>query len=469
MSKQYQLVRNTFILFLGKTPQLVSLLLLPLYTTYLSKADYGTVDLVTIYAVLFISIITFQSEMASFRFLVDARDDADKRKKVISASVQIGIFALGLTVLAGLALRHFTELQHLSSTTIYMLASIISGLTLQIARGLGENTKFAIASLVAGMTTIILNVLLVIVYKLGVEGILISMIFANLFASIYLFVALGIHRDIDITSPGKKLRSEMIRYSLPLIPSSIFGWIIAVSDRTIIAMYLGLAASGIYAVSNKFSVMLAGVVYIYTLSWSESASKFINEPNKDFFNSTFDETLKIFGSIGLLMIAFLPIYFNILVSPGFKEAYLYIPILVTSVFVSAIIAYYSGIYIAKKMTGKIATTTAYAAIINLVMTLALIKYWGVYAAAIATLVSLLVLAVYRYFDIRKIIELKYNRDNLIMIVAMYCTTIFLCYYNGIFGNLINIAATTIFVILLNKKTLFATKTKLIDTFRPNRG
>jgi len=468
MSKRQQLVKSTFVLYLGKIPQLITLLLLPLYTRYLSKADYGTIDLITVYAVLLVSIFTLQSEMASFRFLVDARDDPCQRKRVISAGVQIGILSLVIVVIGSIVLKHFVALQHIKSIVLYMCISIVSGLFLQFARGLGKNTKYAVASLIAGTTTIIFNILLVVIFSLGVKGILISMILANFLASLYLYLTLKLYKEIDVRLHLKKLRSEMIKYSLPLVPSSIFGWIIAASDRSIIALYLGLASSGIYAVSNKFSVLFAGAVYIFTLSWSESASRHINDNDRDFYSDTFDETLKIFGSIGLMMIAFLPVYFNILVSSEFQEAYLYVPILITSVFMSAIIAYYSGIYIAKKMTGKIATTTAFAAIINLIVTLILIKFIGIYAAAIATFVSLVTLAIYRYFDIKNILVLNYNKKNLVMIIAMYIISILLCYYNVLYGNVINILLTTAFVVVLNNSTIRSSMNKILDLLHLNK-
>ena len=47
MSKKKELLKNTFIIFIGKTStQLISFFLLPLYTAYLSKAQYGVVDLI---------------------------------------------------------------------------------------------------------------------------------------------------------------------------------------------------------------------------------------------------------------------------------------------------------------------------------------------------------------------------------------------------------------------------------------
>ena len=76
MSKASSLAKNTAILALGKlSSQLIGFLLLPLYTYYLSPAEYGFTDLIVVYISLLVPALTLQMEMASFRYLVDARKD----------------------------------------------------------------------------------------------------------------------------------------------------------------------------------------------------------------------------------------------------------------------------------------------------------------------------------------------------------------------------------------------------------
>ena len=74
MSKKKQLMKNTIIIFAGRVcTQLISYLLLPLYTSYLVTKEYGIVDLITTYVVLLVPIITLELEMSVFRYLIDAR------------------------------------------------------------------------------------------------------------------------------------------------------------------------------------------------------------------------------------------------------------------------------------------------------------------------------------------------------------------------------------------------------------
>ena len=93
--KKKELIKNTIILFIGKTStQLISFFLLPLYTAYLSTKEYGIVDLIQTYVTLFVPIISIQSGMSVFRFLVDSRGKDKDNKSNITNNFYIILGAL---------------------------------------------------------------------------------------------------------------------------------------------------------------------------------------------------------------------------------------------------------------------------------------------------------------------------------------------------------------------------------------
>ena len=72
MNKKKELAKNTFIILAGKvSTQMITFFMLPLYTSYLLTEEYGLVDLITTYVTLIIPIITLDTEMAMFRFLIE--------------------------------------------------------------------------------------------------------------------------------------------------------------------------------------------------------------------------------------------------------------------------------------------------------------------------------------------------------------------------------------------------------------
>ena len=101
MSRQSTLMKNTAIILFGKVcTQLISYLLLPLYTTVLSTEEYGTVDLLITYVTLIAPVVTLQMEAAVFRFLIDVRSDKTAASRIITNSLACLLGTLGIFVLA---------------------------------------------------------------------------------------------------------------------------------------------------------------------------------------------------------------------------------------------------------------------------------------------------------------------------------------------------------------------------------
>ena len=95
MNKKKQLAKNTIIIFFGKVcTQLISFLLLPLYTAYLATSEYGIVDLIQTYVTLLVPIITLELEMSIFRWLIDSRGKDKETKKLISNDFYILFLSL---------------------------------------------------------------------------------------------------------------------------------------------------------------------------------------------------------------------------------------------------------------------------------------------------------------------------------------------------------------------------------------
>lgn len=111
-----------------------------------------------------------------------------------------------------------------------------------------------------------------------------------------------------------------------------------------------------------------------------------------------------------------------------------------SVIFQILVGLYSAIYIALKKSSTIARTTIAGAIINVLVNLALIRFIGLYAASISTLVSYASTALYRRIDIRKYIKIKVNVKNILLnSVAVVFVT--LSYYFNI--TILNVAALVI--------------------------
>jgi O-antigen/teichoic acid export membrane protein len=179
----------------------------------------------------------------------------------------------------------------------------------------------------------------------------------------------------------------------------------------------------------------------------------INDDDSDeFFSDTASSVIEVFGSLGLLLIAFIPFVFPLIIDKKYNEALLYIPILILAALFYAIVGIYSAIYVAKKMTKQVAATSIFAAIINIVLNLLFIKSFGIWAAAISTAIAYGAMAFYRHYDIKKYIDLQYKYGLLLRIAVAYILVITLYYFNTKFGNIINAIFVIVIAYIFNKDT-----------------
>lgn len=455
MSKQSSLVKNTLIIAFGKlSTQFLTFLLLPLYTTYLATSEFGTVDLVMTYVTLLAPIITVSLEMGVFRFLIDVRGDTKGQKQIISTVVQFVVCVLAIATVAYLLVWHFVSIPYGLYALGATVAVIVSNMFLQIARGFGDNVKFAIGGMVAGVTTIAANILFIVVMGIGARGMLTSTILANVACAIYLFVALKLYRYIDFRIRDKKLLRQLLGYSAPLVPNGASWWAINAADRTIVAVFLGVASNGIYAAAYRFPLVFNGLFSFFSMSWTESASVHINSPDRDtFFSRTMNASVKLFGSLGLVMLAGLPIVFNLFVGTAFREAYLYIPLLIVGSFFNSIVGLYSALYIAKKMTKQVMNTSVIAAVVSVAVSLVGIRFVGLYAPAAAMAVAFFAMAVYRHYDMKKYITIRYEAKTFVVLVLLYAAAITLYYMNTLVGNIVNVVIIGAAALALNRSVV----------------
>ena len=459
MNKNKELVKNTIIIFIGKfCTQFITLLLLPLYTHFLSTEDYGYIDLIQTYLTFFIPLILLKIDAGIFRFLIDARKSEEEKNKIITNGIFIMFVELIIsTILFAVAVKIFSIKYSILIVMNLISLSVLTFL-LQIVRGIGKNKQYSFSSIIAAIVTIVLNLIFLVGFHKNGKYVLIASLISNIICTIYLLIVNKILKNVKIKYIDKKLIKDLLKYSIPMIPNELSWWIVHVSDRTIISYALGVAANGIYYVSCKFSNILSSIFNIFNLSWQESAALHINDTDKDeFFSNVINKVFNLFICFCIGILACLPFVFELLIKDSYREAYKYVPILLLANIFSVLIGLIGSIYVAKKMTKEVAKTTMIAAIINLTIDIALIKVIGIYAAAISTLVSYMLLAIYRYIDVQKYVKVKIPIKNIVVNSIIFILVVVLYLYNNIALNVINLLLCILYAIIVNKELLIEFK------------
>lgn len=452
MNKNYELAKNTAIITIGKIcTQFMSFILMPLYTAILTAEEYGVVDLIVTYTSLFIPIVLFQVDQALFRFLIDSRKDVIGKKKIISTAFCFAAFQAIVVIILFFFLHFFITIKFKWFLLFNILATIFANMMLQTARGFGDNISYALGSVLSASTQIFGNIIFLLFFKMGIYGMLYATIFANLLTAVFLFVRERIYRYVAFKDFNLNELKSILKYSIPLIPNALCWWVLNASDRTIVLAFLGASFNGLLSVGHKFSSLFMTLYNIFNLSWTESASLHMNDSDREeFFSGVITNMFNLFMCLAVGIIACMPFVFPIMINKNFAGAYDIIPIFMLASMFNVVIGLYSVIYVALRKTKEIAKTSIYSGIINIIVHLILIRFIGLYASAVSTVIAFGIMAFYRYFDLKKYIKITLPVKCVFIILAMYVITTLSYYSHSIIFQGITLVLDIIISIIMNK-------------------
>lgn len=455
MSREGNLAKNTGILAIGTfLPKLASFITLPILTGYLSKAQYGTYDLIITLASLFLPAVTLQIQTAAFRFLIEVRSEEKKIKSIISNILMfiVPISLLGVIILYFCLYKIESRIRLL--VCCYYLFDIVVNVFRQIARGLSKNLNYSLSAIISSVLQLIFVVLFVFVLKINLFGAVLALTVSEILSALYIFLSVRIYKYVDIKAFDKSELRRMIAYSWPMVPNSMSMWVMRVSDRLVLTFFRGVSANAVYAVANKIPQLLTIAQTTFTMAWQENATIVSKDEDAPKYYSTMYRTLfDLMAGAMMMIIACTPPLFIILVRGDYSEAYIQIPILLLAMFFYAMSAFLGGIYVAYMKTKSVGITTIIAAALNIIIDVSLIHFIGLYAASLSTLVSYIFLFFYRIIDVRKIVPINYDKKHMIFVFIIMTLISALCMLHNNIANIFNFVIALIAFVVMNKEFL----------------
>lgn len=457
MNKNKELAINTVIIMFGKMcTQFLSFLLLPLYTSLLSTEEYGTFDLVITIVSLCMPFIFWQIEDAIFRFLVEARNDEEKKISIVSTVFKFVIKHIIVVSIIYMCIYKFLNPSYRVFLYLNFVCTYLATFSLQIVRGLGKNIVYSMGSFLSASISVVCNVLFIAVLHMRAEGMLLALCVGNVTCFVYVMYATKIHRYLNWKMTDANMLREMLKYSLPMIPNLLAWTVIATSDRLILTAFLGAGATGIFSVAHKFPSIFSTVYGIFNLSWTESVTLHLKDADGTIFvTKTINSMYSLFSAVAIGIVACMPFVFPVLVNSNYQEAYNQIPILILGTMFNVIVGLLSVIYIALKQTSQIAKSSVFAAIINVVVNLILVKQIGIYAASLSTVIAYAILALYRYVDIQKYVKILFERKRIIISIIVGVGVCIAYYSNDFKLHLLGVFVAGVYGVVSNRKILLS--------------
>lgn len=385
------LLKNIGFLTLGNfSTKLLTFFLVPLYTSILSTADYGTYDLVSTTITLLVPILTLNIADGTLRFAIE-----NNTSKTSVFTISIRHFFLGaIEVAVFVGLNNYfgfiSSLQGLGFFVIVQfLLSALNGILSSFARGIGKVKEMSIAGVLGSLISVLLNILFLAVLGYGLQGYFWANIIGVATQCFCLFVSTQAWKYISIKrAKDVELQKKMHRYSFPLIANNLAWWINNASDRYIVTWICGVSANGIYSVAYKIPSIISIVQSIFQQAWTLSAIKDFNSSDKDeYFSKVYRYVSFVLVGCcsGLIMLD--KVLAGFLYAKDFYTAWKYVPFLLLATVFSGMGNYIGGIFQAASDSKAIMNSTVISAILNIILNIILIFQIGPMGAAISTLIA----------------------------------------------------------------------------------
>jgi len=385
--------------------------LVPLYTNILSAQQYGIVDTVTTMTNLLVPVLTLLISEAVLRF---ALDDSKNKHQVLWAGMLLIFISSGVMLcvkpLMGFVGGKWAFLGDywLWIVGVYFLNSLNHCLS-NYTRGLDKTRLFAVSGILYTAVLIAANIFFLVVLKLQAEGYLLAIMTADAVCIFHKVIWGRFGKQLTKPSCSKALLGEMLRYSIPMIPTTVAWWVMQLSDKYVIIGFCGVAVSGVYSIAYKIPSIMSAITTVFTQAWQISAIKSHgDEDNQEFVSNVYGYVTVFIIAISSGLILFSKHLGYVLFAGEYFVAWRYVPVLIVAYMFSGLSGVLASVYSAFKKTGMLFVSTSVGAVLNIGLNILLIPRYGVMAAAYTTLAGFFVTWVVRMINVRRLLRIRVN-------------------------------------------------------------
>jgi len=406
----------------------VGFIMIPIYTHYLTPADYGVLELLTMTSDVIAMLIGVGLAQSVLRFYYNYESQGERNLVVSTALISgsaIFIAVFGALVFASgsvsdLVLGADGSAEHFK--IIFLTMMFFGGIEIPLVflRAQQRSVYFVVINLVKLIIQLSLNIYFIVVLQWGIAGVLYSGLIATIAVGCFLTIRTLFETGIKFSS---RIFSELLYYGYPLIFTNLGAFILTYSDRYFLKYFSNLSEVGIYSLGYKFGMMVSILLLapfqqfwaaeMFAVAKRDDASKVF----RDFFTySTFFSILFCFG-----LSLYIKELIEIIAVESYWSAYAIVPFIsLAYIFIGMHGLAICGILIEKK-TKFIAYSTAWAVIANIALNFALIPRLGAIGAAVATIIAFWIRLYTAYRYSQKLMPLKYEwgRINAALSLAVF--------------------------------------------------
>lgn len=404
--------------------KLLQFLFVPIYSKFIDPSDMGTYNVI-LATVAFALPLLFQSIWeGSFRFTIEQGDDG---RKVLATSSK---YCFTLSVIYSISfffITYFLNIKYGLYILLYALGQIGTSYWQFAARALKENKAYAASTVLNSMVAIVLNLVLILLFKMGIKALFIANISGYFVMVSFLEYKLQLIPDVRRYPFNKQLLTQIIRYSIPLAINTISWWLMSSCNSVIITTALGASQNGIYAIALKFGTLLSIITTIITLAWQEEAFRTYGEKDQDdYFNRVLNILVKGLLGATFFIIPITYILYHFFVFGEYRRGVILVGFIYLGAVYNALSCHLGSALLARKESGIMFYTTLSGGVINVLVAMLLVNQIGIIGAVIGTLIGNMFNFYIRIPILRKRIKLSIDYCPLLLLTLFCLAVSLLC-------------------------------------------
>lgn len=460
-NKYKRLLHNSIWTLAGNTgSKVLSFLLLPLYTRWLGTAGFGESDLVTTYSSFLVCIMTLCVSDAIFVFTKN--QNKETKDEYYSSSLFFILLVLAFWMIIwfilGRCFSYFHVENSFSNNLWYIYGIVVTTFlqqyTQQFILSLEKIKIYSFTGIIHTLMTFLMSLMLIPSY--GVRGYIFSMIFSNLVTALYSFCFSGSYNFISFSRVKIVTIRDVLKYSIPLIPNAIMWWLVSALNRPVMEHHLDYSSIGIFAVANRFPAVIIMVFSVFSVSWNISVfEEYKSKDFEQFYSKTFKLLFSCITAISSAIILFSDVIIKLFASSDFKDASLYMPVLIIGALFSCYSAFFGTCFSVERKSKYFFYSSLWGAITAVVLNAILIPCWGVWGTCVSTVLSFFSMFISRYFYSLKFVKAKLLSRSLLYGVVLLFGTGVSIYIESYFVRALAFGIVVMLLYLLDGRLLLA--------------
>lgn len=409
--------------------QIVGFLMLPIYTRFLSPADFGAVGLLSFALSLLEPFIGARLASAVPKFYFETSDP--KRRSAVMSSALILTGSISAASACVIFVLREPASSLLFGTAQYALITGLFGLNIltqpieytgmTFVRMQERSVLFLWLSLAKLALQISLNVVFVIVLNLGVLGVVLSGVLSSGVFGIFLTAYVVYHNRIRFELATTL---EMLAFSWPMWFAGLAGLYIGSSNRLYLRIFSSLTDVGLLELATRFATIVSMLLWVpFSQHW-ETVSFRIHSEGKahTVFPTTFVAVSTILTVAGMGIAIFSEPVIRVMAAEPFHRAAAAVPFLTLGFILNSLAGFFHFSLLVTRNTRVYAYVHYVTAIVVTICYLALIPKFGVVGAAAGQCLAFALTFLVSYFLSKKYFDTKIRISGFAGIVAIAIAT-----------------------------------------------